>query len=177
MSTRCNVAIVGGEIKVMVYRHCDGWPTNLRYDLDRIVKWLKEERIPENPGSIASWLIFLGIDHMNFGTYTRNNETFEVEPKMPTRFSRPYPGTNPGLYEVTSGIHGDIDFFYVVDTLNKCWRGYGRRSFRKRGRATFDEILLWHSICRNKGAPHPDGDSFSSKTAQEFEDKILGDSY
>ena len=146
MSTRCNVAIVAGGYKVMVYRHCDGVPTNLKYDLDRIVKWLREERIPEHPGAVASWLIFLGIDGMRFRKFTRNKETYEIEPNRPNRFSVPDSETSPGLYRITRDIHGDIDFFYVVDTLNKCWRGYGHRSFRKRNRATFDEILLWHNI-------------------------------
>ncbi len=172
MSTRCNVAIVGGEIKVMVYRHCDGWPTELGYDLDRIVKWLKEERIPVHPASVASWLILLGIDHRNFRAIGRNKETLVIEP---SRFSVPDSEISPGLYRITHCIHTDIDYFYVVDTSNKCWRGYGSSSYRNEGRPGFHEILAWHKVRLNKGAPHPEGNSFSSETAKEFQDRIYDD--
>ncbi len=172
MSTRCNVAIVGGGYEVLLYRHCDGRPVNMKRDLDRIVIWLKEERVPQHPAAVAAWLILLGIDGNFYGfeVIDRNKETNEIEP---SRFSELDPIISPSLYLITNSIHGDIDFFYVVDTENKCWRGYGCPSFGVGGRAGFAEVRSWHNVRFNKGAPHPDGSGFSSKTAEEYQDKVF----
>ena len=176
MSTRCNVAIVHGNYQIMLYRHCDGWPENLKYDLDRIVSWLKEKRIPEHPSAVASWLILLGTDGFfgSSGRIARNKETGDIEPGDSVSQDSEL---SPGLYRFTTGIHGDIDFFYVVDAKNVCWRGYGPDVCPGGGRSDFDAILSWHNVSFNKGAPYPEGVGFSSETAQEFQDNFLAESY
>ena len=173
MSTRCNVAVVGGGYEVLLYRHCDGLPVNMKWDLDQIVIWLKEERIPQHPAAVASWLILLGIDCnlFSFKVIDRNKETNKIEPSI---YSQQDPTISPSLYLITDTIHSDIDFFYAVDTEHKCWRGYGCLRYGvDDGRAGFLEARSWHNVRFNKGAPHPDGSGFSSKTAEEYQDKVF----
>ncbi len=173
MSERCNVAIVAGTYELMLYRHFDGVPVNLKYHLDTIVKWLKEERIPQHPGAVGSWLMLLEMDINKPYSGVRLTSSSWGYALEPSKEGDTDYRCSPSRYVPTPQIHGDITFFYVVDTLNKCWQGYKTHFYVQEGNPTPEEILAWHKIKSSKGTPHPDGDSFSSKTAQKFHDEYF----
>jgi hypothetical protein len=92
MSTRCNVILRDAESHVIMYRHNDGYP-------DGVVKSLDEFRrrwSMKGSKSLATAVgLLIVIGHEEYGSKT---DTCEA-----------------GAYEVTDGIHGDIEWLYVVD--------------------------------------------------------------
>lgn len=95
MATRSNILVQGGKLSVMLYRHWDGYPAETG---GHIVETLKDRALTGDlsrrfPDDCAASLVnALLRTHQNAG------EPFGVQ------FS----------YEITTGLHGDIDHLYRI---------------------------------------------------------------
>lgn len=108
MSTRCNVRIEDGHDDVLwFYRHSDGYPEGALPTLKRFMSWRKAGLIRENVSQAAGWLIVLG-HHEYLG------DGVSYPPS-----SQGILGWKVGAYEPTTGVHGDIEYLYVLD-LKEC---------------------------------------------------------
>ena len=97
MGTRANIIVTDGERQLWVYRSHDGNPSFISEDLKKIMRWISQRKILNEVSDIVGWLIILGIDKWPIdadGDPTRN------------RYSD---------YEVTTGLHEDIDYLYVLN--------------------------------------------------------------
>jgi hypothetical protein len=100
MSIRANIIIKDRYTKLYFYRHSDGYPEVTRESLNVFMNWLKDGKIRDNVNQAAGWLIILGNDEYEVGN----------EPKGVDGFN-----WKVGAYEPTTGLHGDIDYLYVID--------------------------------------------------------------
>lgn len=103
MSTRCNVLIEDEYDKQWFYRHSDGYPKVTATSLKTFIKWLTEGRIRDNVLQGASWLIIIG-----------NTEYDGMKEPVDSFY-----GWKVGAYELTSDIHGDIEYLYKINLKNK----------------------------------------------------------
>lgn len=118
MSTRANIVIKDNYGKLFFYRHSDGYPEGTLPTLNKFMEWVKKGKIRDNATQAAGWLIILGAleyDTLpeapkNTDKYGSNVEVSEI--KEPNDWKA-------GAYEPTTGIHGDIDYLYVVDLAKK----------------------------------------------------------
>lgn len=86
MSTRANIVVVHGETVVFLYRHCDGYPSECGADLGE--KLLLCDR--------------------SAGAFLRSMLVEQYEQQSYERSARP-------VYELTTELHGDIEWLYVFD--------------------------------------------------------------
>lgn len=89
MATRCNIRVSDKENKLWIYRHWDGYPAGTGADLARQLKKAAK------------------YDHDRLPTFVRllldqrdEQQSYETEPSRP--------------YEITTGMHGDIEWLYEV---------------------------------------------------------------
>ena len=148
MSTRANVIITETNVwnnethteSLVFYRHSDGYPENTMPVLELFLKWVKAGHIRDNISQSAGWLVIIGAIEYNtipgfiiehgLGSYG-DLESIET-PK----------DWKVGAFEPTVGIHGDIQYLYVVDLARKVIDVYDNRQ-------DFDRIgnkLLGHKI-------------------------------
>ena len=102
MSTRCNIIIKDGPSRIILYHHPDGYPmgvgTELRGYLERIHAWHKGLHSAEH---IANYL---------------------VKGRIPAPLaSTPH---DDDEYELTSGLHGDVEYVYVINLRAATLRCY-----------------------------------------------------
>ena len=90
MSTRCNI-IVKDETgnRIYLYHHSDGYPEGVGTDL---AHWAKTR---------------------NWGKYC--NSAHHIATALLKGLPSPFYGYEDRDYELTSGLHGDIDYFYIVN--------------------------------------------------------------
>lgn len=96
MSTRASIQFSDGYNTYFVYRHCDGYPEEVVPDIEATLEKAKY-RWSEPEGGLLTTL-FLAM-HYN-----------PDDARLPD-------------YEITSGIHGDEDYCYLVawDSNNRKW--------------------------------------------------------
>jgi len=116
MSTRCNVRIKDNYETLWFYRHSDGYPSVTVPSLWKILTWLHEARIRNNPEQAAGWLILIGADeYRDCGKFEKNGNRLPkenvLEPGSPDEIS----GWKCGAYEPCTGVHGDIEYLYEID--------------------------------------------------------------
>ena len=120
MSTRANVVIKDGSEELFFYRHSDGYPEGTLPTLQKFSDWLKSGKIRNNISQASGWLILIGaIEYSTIPGY----ETEEViNPYNKIKGSQFVNGSlkapqswKVGAYEPTTGLHGDIDYKYVID--------------------------------------------------------------
>jgi len=133
MSTRANIIIketysyndsenkkVTVSNKLFFYRHSDGYPDGTMPTLNIFMDWLKKGKIRNDLSQAAGWLIVLGAMEYN------HIPEFELE--KPTAYGSQYGNVETikepkdwkvGAYEPTTGIHGDIEFLYVIELDKK----------------------------------------------------------
>lgn len=103
MSTRCNIVLKSGDMKVYLYHHMDGYPSGVGAYLKQLIK-------------DCDWCI---LDWVNYLVKNKEDDG----------------------YEFTDGIHGDIEYCYVIDadkeTL-KCFSVYNGENDKQ----TFEEIRI-----------------------------------
>ena len=103
MSTRCNIIIKDGAERIYLYHHHDGYPmgvgTELRDYLQR--KWGEPWRKFWYGTSIANHLV---KGHINYPMAQEPHEDDE--------------------YEVTYGLHGDVEYVYVINCRARTIRCY-----------------------------------------------------
>jgi hypothetical protein len=117
MSTRANIVVKDGSgDELIFYRHSDGYPEGALPTLQRFLDCVKSGAIRDNVGQAAGWLIVFGRQEYAEGESDWNKSFRQGEPT----------GENPGGYgwkvgaiEPTTGIHGDIEWLYVIDLKAK----------------------------------------------------------
>lgn len=127
MSTRANIVIketysYDGKdqtSKLFFYRHSDGYPEGTMPTLNIFLKWLKESKIRTDVQQGSGWLILLGaIEYNTIPEYKTVKEKgyggSEYEYTDLSTIAAPK-DWKVGAYEPTTGIHGDIEYLYVID--------------------------------------------------------------
>ncbi len=101
MSTRANIIVkdVNGD-ELIFYRHSDGYPEGALSTLEKFLGYVKDNRIRDNVGQAAGWLIVLGRDEYHGDGLDGM-------------------GWKVGSIEPTTCLHSDIDYLYVVDLGKK----------------------------------------------------------
>lgn len=100
MSTRAHIRIKDGDEQIMLYHHHDGYPEGVGRDLK---KFLQENcQNYWDACEIANGLVKGGIKHEHKGLYSGNVEVRADDE-----------------YEITTCIHGDEEFIYVIDCDKK----------------------------------------------------------
>jgi len=118
--------------KLYFYRHSDGYPEGTMPLLVTFINAMREGKIRNNVGQSAGWLIMLGAVEYN------SIPKFELEPHAvgrraygdvtTTKFSEEdFSGWKVGAIEPTTGIHGDIEYKYVIDVKTMDITCYERR--------------------------------------------------
>lgn len=100
MSTRCNIIIKDGESRIYLYHHHDGYPMGVGTELQAYLEKEWSTRRYWFASSIANELI---------------------------KGSLPYPFSDDKKdeeYEVTFGLHGDIEYCYVINCQARTLRCY-----------------------------------------------------
>jgi len=125
MSTRANIVIKDKQDKLFFYRHSDGYPGGAMPILKHFMDWLRDGKIRGNVGQSAGWLVILGaMEYASIPTYSLE----------PTKYTRSYGDVNSinspvdwkcGAIEPTIGIHGDIEYLYVIDVDTKTLECHG----------------------------------------------------
>ena len=100
MSTRANIVLTDGHDKLFFYRHSDGYPEGAMPTLEKFLAWVISGKIRDNVGQAAGWLIMLGNSEYNVGV------TPDTDWKV-------------GSMEPTAGIHGDVEYIYTIDLVEK----------------------------------------------------------
>lgn len=107
MSTRANIIVKSGDEKLIFYRHSDGYPNGALPTINKFIDLIKSKHIRNDVQQGSGWLIFLGaVEYRNY-----NPDIFSVETPdkvMPKDWKI-------GSIEPTTGIHGDIQYLYVID--------------------------------------------------------------
>ena len=109
MSTRANIVLTEGARNIFFYRHSDGYPEGVTPTLDLLSKLIKERKLRNNITQCAGWLIIIGA--LEYGT---------INPEWISKERYHTPDFTPddwkvGAYEITTGIHGDIEYKYMFD--------------------------------------------------------------
>ena len=95
MSTRCNVIVKDAYGHLVFYRHCDGYPEGVKDTLLTFMERVENGVYRDNVEQSAGWLVVLGYEEYKD---IRDFDSWEV-----------------GAYEPSVGIHGDIEYLYVLD--------------------------------------------------------------
>jgi hypothetical protein len=110
MSTRANIIVKKGDDKLFFYRHSDGYPECTMESLKTFCNMYKDQ-LRDNVSQSAGWLILLGA--VEYG--------FKGDLKDPSGDNNKYEWNNwkVGAYEPTTGLHGDIEYLYIIDLDHK----------------------------------------------------------
>jgi len=100
MSTRANVIIKDGYNQLFFYRHSDGYPEGTMPTLNEFLELVKSGKIRKNVSQASGHLILIGHKEYFGDTGLLSHDAFNWK---------------VGAYEPTTGIHGDINYLYIVD--------------------------------------------------------------
>lgn len=92
MSTRANVIVENEHLSIYLYQHCDGYP---KYLGGIIAEFLRSEEAQEYKGELMNLAGALML-------YSAKKA--------------PRPGYMPSILVPTSGIHGDIQYLYTINS-------------------------------------------------------------
>ncbi len=119
MSTRANIIIKDQYSKLWFYRHSDGYPEGTMPELERFLSLVKDGFIRNNTGQAAGWLIILGAQEYDYkidptNGYKRKPTNSTLAKYLPDHLDK-RDCWKVGAFEPTSGLHGDIEYLYVID--------------------------------------------------------------
>lgn len=125
MSTRANIIIKDNYDKLYFYRHSDGYPEGTMPTLNKFLDLVKSKKIRNNVSQSAGWLIVLGA--IEYQTINGNifpeslKKYYERDGNIIEQILNEFVPEDwkVGAYEPTTGIHGDIEYLYVIDLENK----------------------------------------------------------
>ena len=120
MSTRANIIVTDGYNELIFYRHSDGYPDGAMPLLEAFLSMVQNNQIRNNVCQASGWLVILGYSEYNGHTL-----------EMPNGDGL---GWKVGAIEPTVGIHGDIEYLYVVDLKNKEIKIDGKNGFKYQGK-------------------------------------------
>lgn len=99
MSTRAQILVTednaGG---VLFYRHSDGYPDGVMPSLAEFLGMVQSGKIRRNAEQSSGWLIIIGHEEYREDRDKYSHTSWKV-----------------GAYEPAECIHGDIEYFYVVN--------------------------------------------------------------
>src|ERR1039457_77730 len=125
MSTRCNIIIKDAASKLVFYRHSDGYPEGTMPLLKKFLDLVKRDKIRDNVNQAAGWLIILGaIEYQTISGNLFSEADKEYTEREDDKIDKSLKNFIPkdwkcGAFEPTVGIHGDIDWLYVIDLKTK----------------------------------------------------------
>src|ERR1700760_4107742 len=123
MSTRANIVIKNGEEKLFFYRHSDGYPDGTLPTLNKFIDWVKSGKIRDNVSKAAGWPIILGaLEYDTLPEAPKNTDKYGCNVQV-SEIKEPK-DWKAGAYEPTTGIHGDIEYLYLVDLAKKSVKCY-----------------------------------------------------
>ena len=108
MSTRANIIIEDKSDKLYFYRHSDGYPETTMESLKEFVNMYKDQ-LRGNVSQSAGFLILKGAIEYGFTGDITKPDGGEYE------FNK----WKVGAYEPTTAVHGDIEYLYTIDLVNK----------------------------------------------------------
>jgi hypothetical protein len=121
MSTRANIILKDGDSRLFFYRHSDGYPEGTKPTLDIFCNLIKTGKIRNNLSQCAGWLILLGaVEYQSLPADLFSGDTgMSKYDKADEALAKFVPlDWKVGAYEPTDGIHGDIEYLYIVDVTN-----------------------------------------------------------
>ena len=92
MGTRCNIVLKCGDQRKYIYRHYDGYPSSVEPELKKCAEAIRWYSIEASFAPTHKMLNFYA------DLLVKHHELLKLE----------------GKYEVTNGIHGDIDYKYTI---------------------------------------------------------------
>jgi hypothetical protein len=119
MTTRANIVVMEGSDKFIFYQHADGYPEGVMPMLMWFIEEMKGGRIRNNVEQAAGWLIVYGrreLDRIMERAVLDNPENEESVHRL-------Y-GWKCGTIEPSVDIHGDIEYYYVVDLRKLTAKAY-----------------------------------------------------
>lgn len=119
MSTRAGIKVTDGNSTLHFYKHSDGYPEGTLPLLNRFLDLVKSEKIRDNTGQAAGWLILLGAEEYQAEEYTVTPTQLETG-NMPREIPA-YLTWKCGSIEPTTNVedHGDLEYIYTIDINNK----------------------------------------------------------
>lgn len=154
MSTRANVILkesysyrakngktVNRSTELIFYRHSDGYPEGVLPSITILTGWISAGKISRDLSQSAGWLIIIGaIEYGNIPGYKYDEE----DPSYPDLNTiTPPKNWKSGSYEITTQIHGDIEYLYTV-FLNDLTIKIEHVSYPD-GVQTFEEITTYQT--------------------------------
>ena len=107
MSTRANIIVKDAHSEQIFYKHSDGYPEGTMPLLEKFLGYAKDGLIRSNVSQGGTWLIILGHQE-----YVEQGFSSETPEKGISRWKA-------GSVELTDCIHGDIEYLYTVDLVEK----------------------------------------------------------
>ena len=125
MSTRCNIIIKDGAERIYLYHHHDGYPMGVGTELQHYLqhKWGQSRMTSWYGTSIANDLVKGHI-----------NEPMAQEPHKDNE------------YEITYGLHDDVEYIYVINCKAKTIRCYAITRYDDYE----DYLILWSKVFTRK---------------------------
>jgi hypothetical protein len=145
MSTRMNVLIKDDYRKLWFYRHSDGYPEGAMPTLQAFINLVRSGKIRDNVSQSAGWLVVLGcIEYQTIPSGLFEQSKKKSWDRDDKAVDKSIANLSPkdwkvGSIEPTRGIHGDIEYLYVVDLKAKTITCYNR--WDKDGNGT-DELFV-----------------------------------
>lgn len=113
MSTRANAVLrYDDDPELWFYRHSDGYPEaphGALVTLERLLEWVKAGRVRRDPMQAGGWLVLLGMIEAAGSGPLLDTPLRDLAPRAGSS------GWQIGTWEPTAGMHGDIEYLYVVD--------------------------------------------------------------
>ena len=132
MSTRCQVAIKDHSGELWFYRHSDGYPEGVAKTLDKFCQLIRDNRIRKSLLQSSGWLVILGaIEYQTVDASVFPQSAKRLSERDGAAVDAAICAFSPsnwkaGAYEpCEKSLHGDIDFFYVVDLETSTWKSVG----------------------------------------------------
>ena len=119
MSTRCNIIIKCGysNRRVYLYHHHDGNPSGVGSDLKKVFDKYKDWQIKQH-GYI----------------------------EIPNKLVKNQFGLNDDGYEISLGLHGDIDYLYVINCKTRSLRCYAVRDSVENYEVNWKKVLTRENL-------------------------------
>lgn len=132
MGTRCNIVLECGDQVKYIYRHYDGYPSSVLPELKKYaeaVRWYADnyttfcqelaggkakagaDKVLNDPQFLLNFYADILVKHEAWDTAMT---TLLATPIVRDAHTHYEPMQLTGKYEITNGIHGDIDYKYTI---------------------------------------------------------------
>lgn len=118
MGTRANIILKDSYDKLYFYKHYDGYPSGTLPIIEEFLKMIKSGKIRNNVHQSNGWLIMLGaidLHCIDYNSKTGRTSEKRVTLKNLVKDKKSMNSWKVGSIEVTTDIHGDIEYLYIID--------------------------------------------------------------